>query len=253
MAATKIVDNGPFDPRITAIPTVVYSGDYSVQLTRGHITQEKAVGGVRQRCNFLYNPSVVNVSHSVNQNVLTDQNAINPYDVTAGEQLLPLQQTVSFSLLFDRTYEMWDASKLSGDARKNVPSRGVAWDVLSLYKITGIASPIDVSAAESSSSGAVQSSSFTKGSNSNSATGPMLYVPVYITFGPTLDFYGIIQELDVQYTHWTTRMIPTRCQVDVSVQLLPRKTASNTRVRANANNDWVDSHYVGSALGKAGR
>ncbi|MDX3260700.1 hypothetical protein PV336_15885 [Streptomyces sp. MI02-2A] len=226
--ATKIIDNGPFDPRITSIPFVTaapgYKGD---NLTRGWIIQEKAVNGARYRCNFLYNPSVVSVSHSVNANVIADDNAINPYDVTAQDLLLPLQQTVSFSLLFDRTYELWDPSKLHGAAKDNVPFLGVAWDVLSLYKITGVASPIDVDAAKSSDSGAVQSSSFTKGNFKSGATGPMLYVPVYVVFGYTLDYYGVIQEMDVQYTHWTQQMIPSRCQVDISMQLLPRGSAKN--------------------------
>lgn len=227
MAASKIVDNGPFDPRITSIPTVTYSGDYSEDLTRGWIIQDKAVGGVRYRCNFLYNPSVVTVSHSINQNTLVDENAISPYDVTAGEQMLPLQQMVSFSLLFDRTYELWDSSKLSGEAKENVPFLGVAWDVLSLYKITGIASPIDVKAAQSADSGAVQTSSFTKGKFENTATGPMLYVPVFVVFGYSLDYYGIIQSLGVQYTHWTSQMIPSRCEVSVDMQLLPRNAAKS--------------------------
>lgn len=226
--ATKIVDNGPFDPRITSIPTVVYAGDYSEDLTRGWIIQDKAVGGVRYRCNFLYNPSTVSVSHSVNTNVIADENAINPYDVTAQDFLLPLQQSVSFSLLFDRTYELWDPSKLSGAAKDNVPTMGVSWDVQSLYKITGIASPIDVDTAKSSDSGAVQSSAFTKGDFKDGATGPMLYVPVYAVFGYKLEYYGVIQELDVQYTHWTSQMIPMRCQVGITMQLLPRNSAKNS-------------------------
>ncbi len=226
--ATKIIDNGPFDPRITSIPFVTsapgYNGD---NLTRGWIIQDKPVNGVRYRSNFLYNPSVVSISHSVNPNVIANQDALNPYDVTAKDPpLMPLQQTLSFSLLFDRTYELWDPSKLSGNAKENVPFMGVAWDVLSLYKITGIASPIDVKAAQSSDSGAVQTSAFTKGNFDNGASGPMLYVPVFVVFGYTLDYYGVIQELDVQYTHWTQRMIPSRCQVDITMQLLPRNSTS---------------------------
>lgn len=227
MAASRFVDNGDFDPRITSIPSVVEKGDYSQSLFRGYIVQDKPVNGVRYRCNFLYNPSVVSVSHTINPNVVANSDAVNPYDVTAGDLLLPLQQTLQFSLLFDRTYELWDPSKLDGDSRDGVTSYGVGWDVLSLYKITGVASPINVDTAKSADSGVVQASSFSKGDVKNEATGPMLYVPVYVVFGHNLDYYGVIQSLDVQYTHWAWSMTPSRAQVGITVQLLPRNGANS--------------------------
>jgi hypothetical protein len=226
--ATKIVDNGPFDPRITSIPTVVYSGDYNSDLTRGWIIQEKPVNGIRYRCNFLYNPSVVSVSHSVNPNVVADENAHNPYDVS--DFLLPLQQTLQFNLLFDRTYEMWDPSKLSGDAKDNVPFYGVDWDVQALRNITGISSPLTVTGSGSDKTGD-SSESFTKGHFQSGPVGPMLYVPVYAVLGYRMDYYGVIQTLDVQYTHWTSQMVPMRCQVGITMQLLPRNTATKSSPR----------------------
>lgn len=223
--ATKIVDNGPFDQRITSIPFMSKApGWQGNKLTRGWIIQEKPVSGIRYRCNFLYNPSVVSISHSVNPNVVANQDAVNPYDVTAGQFLMPLQQTLSFSLLFDRTYELWDSSKLSGDAAAWVPTYGVAWDVLTLYKITGISTPIKISGSGTDQTGE-SAENFTKGLFENAAVGPMLYVPVYAVFGNALDYYGVIQELDVQYTHWTQYMVPSRCQVDISMQLLPKNTS----------------------------
>jgi hypothetical protein len=228
--ATKIVDNGAFDPRITSIPTWIYAGPgsgggtYQASLTRGWIITDKAVKGSRYRCNFLYNPSVVTVSHSINTNVLADQNAIDPNDVSAGTAILPLSQTVQFDLLFDRTYELWDSSKVDKASQYDVATMGVAYDVLSLYKITGIASNVSVS-GDTDSKLSDTDLSYSKGAFTKSATGPMLWVPVYVVFGEQLDYYGVIQELDVQYTHWTSSMIPSRCQVSISMQLLPRNTA----------------------------
>ncbi|MFE4681536.1 hypothetical protein ACFRNJ_11960 [Streptomyces sp. NPDC056721] len=253
MAGASIVDNGSFDPRITSIPTVVYSGDYNQSLTRGWIIQESAVKGTRYRCNFLYNPSVVSVSHSINTNVLADQNAIDPNDVSQGTAILPLQQTVSFSLLFDRTYELWDSTKLSGDTRYDVATMGVGYDILSLYKITGIATTITV---DGKADDTVTDTSFSKGSFTKGATGPMLWVPVYVVFGDFLDYYGVIQQLDVQYTHWTTSMVPSRCQVNVTMQLLPRNTCSTARpVPTPIVPDYQNPSILNPAnnTGKAGR
>uniref|UniRef100_A0AAU3I986 Uncharacterized protein n=1 Tax=Streptomyces sp. NBC_01393 TaxID=2903851 RepID=A0AAU3I986_9ACTN len=227
--AAKIVDNGSFDPRITTIPTIAREGGtYNQNLTRGWVIQESAVKGTRYRCNFLYNPSVVSVSHVINTNVLADQNAIDPNDVSQKSgAILPLQSSVSFSLLFDRTYELWDSTHISGDTRYDVATMGVAYDVLALYKITGIASTVSIK-SDGQADDHVTETSFSKGSFTKGATGPMLWVPVYVVFGEHLDYYGVIQELDVQYTHWTTNMVPSRCQVSITMQLLPKNTASST-------------------------
>lgn len=226
-AASKIVDNGPFDPRITSIPFTQnlggvdwVTGSGGKKLTRGFIIQEKPVHGARQRCNFLYNPSTISISHGIDTNVLSDPNAVDKNDVTAGQTLLPLQQTLTFSLLFDRTYELWDSSKLYGEAATMVPAFGVAYDILSLYKITGVATPMPVTDDHNADADAFKKA-FSKGTYTNGPAGPMTYVPVYVVIGASLAYYGVIQQLDLQYTHWTQAMIPSRCQVTITVTLLP--------------------------------
>lgn len=267
MAASKIVDNGPFDPRITSIPftqnlggTDWVTGSGGKKLTRGFIIQEKAVHGARQRCNFLYNPSAISLSHGIDTNVLSDPNAVNKDDVTAGQTLLPLQQTLSFSLLFDRTYELWDPSKLYGEAATMVPSFGVAYDILSLYKITGVATPMPVT-DDSSADADAYKKAFEKGTYSNGPAGPMTYVPVYVVIGTSLSYYGVIQSLDLQYTHWTQEMIPSRCQVTVTVTLLPTPQGGNRYQakpgfigpRASNWGDPLSASQQAAPSGKAGR
>lgn len=242
MAASKIVDNGPFDPRITAIPFLESSywdpkngwqanPNNKAKLTRGFVITEKPIAGAYYRCNFLYNPSVINLSHQIDNNVMADQNSQNPYDVTSGQFLMPLQQSVTFSLLFDRTYEMWDGSKLSGDAAIQVPMYGVAYDILSLYKITGIASPMTApSTGTDTSSGqdlSTTTTAFQKGQFAGGPAGPMVATPVYAVLGPSLSYYGYITELDVQFTHWTQQMVPIRGQVGVTMTLLPTPQGGN--------------------------
>jgi hypothetical protein len=226
------MDNGPFDPRITAIPFIQSTSNYDdgrtggPKLTRGFIIAEKPINNVRYRCNFLYNPSVLNVAHSVDSNVLADPNSQVPDDVTSGVFLMPLSQSVNFTLLFDRTYELWDSSKLTGDARIQVPLYGVAYDVLSLYKITGIAAPMTLP-AQGTAADATALSGLQKGAFSGGPAGPMVNTPAYAVIGSSLSYYGFITELDVQYTHWTQSMVPQRGQVSVTMNLLPTPPSGN--------------------------
>lgn len=228
----KIVSNGPFDPRIAKLRGLANSpGFHGNELTRGYIIQQKPVGGTRYKCGFLYNPSTVTVTHAVDANVISNQDAVNPNDVTAGQLLMPLQQSISFSLLFDRTYELWDDSKMSGETKDGVNFYGVGWDVQSLYRITGVASPLDVVKAQGDGGGTAAASAFSQGKFQSGAVGPMLYVPVFAVFGNFLDYYGVIQEMDIQYTHWTQFMVPSRCQVNISMTLLPRSNGNKANPR----------------------
>ncbi|MER5754293.1 hypothetical protein [Streptomyces sp. NPDC002088] len=229
------------------------SGAGGKKLTRGFIIQKDAVSGVRYRCNFLYNPSVLNVSHSVDSDVLADENSKNPNDVTKDTYLMPLQQSLNFSLLFDRTYEMWDSSKLYGDALLWVPQFGVAYDVLSLYKITGVAAPVVIE-GDGTDATASSEKAWQKGNFSTGPAGPMLSNPVFVVIGSTLSYYGIIQSLNVQYTHWTQSMIPTRCQVDITVTLLPTPTGGNkyAPIIGPRVANWGDPLSTSEQLGKNG-
>jgi hypothetical protein len=260
MAASKIEDNGPFDPRIASIPFLQKDGrsfDTTKKLTRGFIIMEKPINGVRYRCNFLYNPSELDISHGIDTGVLADPNSQLPNDVTAGQFILPLQQTLSFALQFDRTYELWDSSKLYGDALTWVPEFGVAYDILSLYKITGVATPMSATGDNKADvQGAIDN--FKKGSFSTGPAGPMIYTPVFVVIGSTLSYYGVIQQLDVRYTHWTQQMIPQRCVVNVTVTLLPTPQGGNKYAPIigprlpNSGDPLSTSEQLGKN-GKAGR
>jgi hypothetical protein len=257
MAASKIVDNGPFDPRISAIPFLQNDGhsfDNNKKLTRGFIIMEKPIGGVRYRCNFLYNPGEIDLSHGIDTGVLADENSQLDNDVTKGQFILPLQQTLSFALQFDRTYELWDSSKLYGDALTWVPEFGVAYDVLSLYRMTGIASPMSATGDNKADvQGAIDN--FKKGSFSTGPSGPMIYTPVFVVIGSTLSYYGTISSLDVRYTHWTQQMIPQRCVVTVGVTLLPTPQGGNkyAPIIGPRLGNWGDPLSASEQLGSSGK
>lgn len=252
--AAKIVDNSPFDPRISTIPFPFLNaapGFNNDKLTKGYVIQEKPVNNVRYKCSFLYNPSVLSVSHSVDGTVIANQDAVDPNDVSAGHLLLPLQQTASFSLLFDRTYELWDASKIGGPNVQTIQSLGAAWDVLSLYKITGIATPTTVTGSGTDAKGD-SLAAFQKGMFQSGAAGPMLYTPVFLVIGSSLDYYGVIQQMDIQYTHWTQFMVPVRAQVDISMTLLPRTSNTGNPRPAGPSGNGIAGLPSGTSLPSTG-
>jgi hypothetical protein len=66
-------------------------------------------GNTQYKVNFLYNPSTIQETRSLDlNNGVLPAYARNPDD--PGTYATSLNTTVSFSLLFDRTYELWDKS-----------------------------------------------------------------------------------------------------------------------------------------------
>ncbi len=88
----------------------------------------------------------------------------------------------------------------------------------------------------------------------------MMMVPSYVFFGNSLmqmtnnpnsanftalkaemAFYGYISEWSVEYTHWTSNMVPIRCVISVNFTMLPDPPkASTTAV-------WKDLNKLGTA------
>jgi hypothetical protein len=54
--------------------------------------------------------------------------------------------------------------------------------------------------------------------------GPMVLVPSWLYLGPPssgMFYYGYIQSWDVTITHWTQFMVPMRCTINCTFQMLP--------------------------------
>lgn len=59
------------------------------------------------------------------------------------------------------------------------------------------------------------------------AFGYMTMEPVVLVLGeqrgswsPVLQYYGYINDLNIEYTHWSQRMVPMRCSVDITLNLM---------------------------------
>lgn len=262
--ATSTFTNPPFDKRMTAskpwlMPAASQStgaGASQTQvLERGYIIQDQPQAGIKNQCNFLYNPSVLYANHVAESNVVVDSNAVNPNPLTAADSLLmPLQSTLQFSLLFDRFYEMYDPASNGSAAWTD----GVFADINALYRITGISSPVAAVSGTSGTTAAVSSdTAFAAGTYIKGAVGPMRYVPARFYFAGSrsgiLNYYGVITSLNITYTHFTQQMIPFRCQVDIIASILPTPTPTTTKsTTSSSSNPTTSSSTVSPITGANG-
>ncbi len=193
------------------------------------------------KCYFLFNPNAIDKSYQFDSTVTGALPAQYQNPATQGEGAgLVLNQQINFSLLFDRTFELW-AGPFQTDTRNAVPSGpgpykyGAQWDVWAVERLVGVygqaagkgpsgppvASEVDVWFADTSNP---QSNEVTTGAGSIS------------TVGGALHFQGWMTSLSAEYTRFDTNMVPSRAAVSVSFLQVYSNTASNTAPPATPAN-----------------
>lgn len=217
-----VFSNPPFDPRILAVgganravnPSL--SQDFNSQgksLHRGMLVTGAGVNkndttNVQYRVNFLYNPSTISESRTLDLNNQALPQIARKQD-DPGQYATGMNAAVSFSLLFDRTYELHD-SQYQGTIQGIY---GVRSDVEAFFNLCGINQPTP------------QTTLLGGTNNSYIIQGPMKINDAMLYFGTNsrgaLSYYGYINELDITYTHFSAKMVPSRCAVDVTFVLLP--------------------------------
>lgn len=215
----------PFDARISRLEYPLQDKSLAT-IKRGFMVWHQPITGFagRAQVDFLYNPSVVEATLSLSDasvgSILLFPNANDKADLR-----VPLQQTVSFSIMYDRTYELWDSYNPNGQPKYDIGPDlnnprvvGVLADILQMEQFTGMTigyssgfSPTKVTSAN------VNRNSFA------GHQGLVQLIPSYVYFGgpQSMSFYGYITEWDFQVTHWTKNMIPMRCIINVSWTMLP--------------------------------
>lgn len=224
MASPTFYPHPPFDQRIYSLSWPV-PGQNNGGLTRGYMTWHKPPPGypknTQGQIRFLYNPSTVSTSYSL----MTDGSSLAALMTrNAGDRanpLLPINQSTTFALLYDRTFELWGSYNTDGtpasDGGVNDPhTEGVGVDILAMKQFTGML--VDAPSGKGNAN---------KGSPPIQQ-GPMLLVESWVYFGsPTgLYYYGYITDWQVQVTHWTQYMVPMRCVINIDFQLLPPPKAT---------------------------
>lgn len=165
---------------------------------------------------FEFNPNEISFSYSANPNVLP-QGSLDPSQTHTDIPMADSNTVMSFSLLFDRTYEVMNGSQV-----------GVLTDVRTLEHMTGITDAEPV----------------------------MRQNPVAIHFGTPVQFHykALIQSFSVVYQHFSHAMVPMRAAVSVSAtrlsnidvwakdkETVEKYTGENWRdkiIEANAETVW---------------
>lgn len=217
-----------FDPRISSVHTPLAGGP--VRLKRGYMYWDKPITGYNGIAfvHYLFNPSEVSVDYSLADTSATASLIFANASDTA-DLRIPLDQTASWSILYDRTYELWGSynddgtPKFSGSV--NDPRVfGVEADIMQWREFTGMNVGFNFDKKASANAGSANpNSGLSKWGNLAGSTGVLQMVPSWAVFGyqnyPR--YYGYISDWNVTYTHWTQFMVPMRAVVNITFNLLP--------------------------------
>ncbi|TKK84694.1 hypothetical protein FDA94_29205 [Herbidospora galbida] len=163
----------------------------SITVRRGYIRNEDG----KYKLNFLFNPGGLSTSYGLETNL--SFNIMNAWDQRdQGRMRVLPNQHLNLSLLFDRTYEVYEGS---------IP-KGVEIDMEVAKAVVGLYETVS------------------GGTLSGSTTGIMLFAPVDIVLATTspLKFFGVIESLSMNYTIFNYAQVPIRAQLDVGIKLMPK-------------------------------
>lgn len=184
--------------------------------------------GGRCTFNFMYNPQSIAANFSI-ENTSTQASMLFNAPGASSVIAVPLSQGVTWTLYFDRTYEV------NYNKPNNTPNDpaviGVHADVIQMMQFTGMLSNMSSGASTTSKTPLAN-----KG-------GMMVNIFSWVYFGQNvnqqghapnnnvaaenrLGYYGFVSGWDVNYTAFTQNMVPYRCQMDVTFQLLPSASSS---------------------------
>jgi hypothetical protein len=194
----------------------------SLQIVRGGIVELMApnasnTGGTFRKggqfaCYFMMNPESIDVSCAVNSDVT------NPTQTNQTQQSqAPLwiqQQSITFDLVFNRQYEVWQGGVKGKNGGPGPSDIGVRWDIRALERLMGLYD------AKADFGG--------KGAGYNGQTGLGAYgegdrapqaLNVQVVFGGqySYQFQGNMAQLEYEYTMFDADMIPVEAKATVGI------------------------------------
>lgn len=235
--ARSPIQHPPFDNRIYSLPSPV-SGPHGT-LSRGLMFWESAIPGYTfpATMRFLYNPSTVTADYYMAPDASVSASLLFPTAFNSTQLRVPLNQSVTWSLLFDRTYELWGSYNDNGTPKyKNFPDGnnpqvvGVLADIIQMQQFTGMLVSYAGTAVGPGQSPAT---------NINGYQGILQLIPSYVFFGkflegPSLSYFGYVSEWDVTITHWTQFMVPMRCVINITFTMMPQEAQSGNTSKSNS-------------------
>lgn len=234
-ATQKLLVQPPFAKQLSA--TRDQAMGHTPNLQKGYMLWDQPggngalgyVGGSyngRAKFDFMYNPQAITASFATES---TNTQAAMLYSNPGASDILaiPLSQSASWTLYFDRTYEV--NFNRPNNTVNDPAVIGVQADIVQMMQFTGMLS--NVAAGLSTvkyptvNKGGVMMNIFAWvyfGQNTNHPGGPYSRTIAENRLG----YYGFVQAWDVTYTAFTQNMVPYRATMDVTFQMLPSTSAS---------------------------
>lgn len=191
--AESAMTNPPFHPKGFSAASYELWG----RLTRGMMVEAFPSDGMKKprTLNFGFNPTDYTLSYTTDDpGTLTPGPTANPADQKW--KAMGNSGSLTFSLFFDRTYELWD-SALRHHPLYRV---GAEADIQHLRAMLGMTAQQQQ---------------------------PMQIRYFYFFIGgvPAPRWYGYVSGLNIVYAHFSANMVPVRASADLSVVLIPPTSA----------------------------
>ncbi len=184
---------------------------------------------------YLYNPSTVASDYNIaSASAQAAYDFPNPGD--AAVLAIPLSQTVQWSLMFDRTFEVWGSYDTAGIANGagttangtlDPTQIGCQADVMAFMQFTGMF--LQNQYTTNGQGGLTAAAAYNTSALGGAQTGIMQMIPCWAFFGSNsvanqLSYYGYINEWSCQYTQFSQYNVPIRCVISVNFTMLPTTT-----------------------------
>ena len=167
---------------------------------------------------FMMNPQQISAELAMNQQQLNPFQVSGDYFQSGGYWVA--NQSISFTLYFNRMYEVWQNNIQGPNGTPGPSGEGCRWDTRAVERLMGI---FDPTAAGDIGLG-----------NNGWGAYPASMQPVQVVFGGpnTIQFQGYISSLDYTYTIFDVNMIPVECYVDVGVMRVYNPSQSGADLTA---------------------
>lgn len=214
------VDNLPFSSYFQGqIVPGLSGGDFAVpglgptpsfrpltQLVRGGMAE---IVAKKFKCYFMMNPQQISVSAGINTDMLSPFQQTSDFWKSGGYWVS--NQTISFTLYFNRMYEVWQGNLHGGTNGSGPSDEGCRWDIRALERLMGLFD------ARVTDPGGI-----TGLGNNGWGQYPASQLPLQVVFGGpnSIQFQGVISQFDYTFTLFDANMIPVEAMAEVEVMRL---------------------------------
>ncbi len=209
----------------------------------GYLNYTGGAGGTgRAVFNYLFNPSEIISNFAIGDTTAQILQQY-PYQGASNINAMPMNQTASWTVYFDRTYEL--AAGAASTSSMNDPGViGVQADVLQLMQFTGMLSQVSIGETTAIASTIPQGQTLS----------PMAQVMSWAYFGSQvasganalqsqLAYYGTISAFSVDYTSFNQNMVPRQCSIQISFTMY--SPYQSTALSTSAANQGVLNQQFG--------